>query len=53
MFGMTREEIEAELDPINYIGRCPSQVDEFLAECVRPAIAPYLGGEEIQAEINL
>ena len=53
MFGMTREEIEAELDPANYIGRCPSQVDEFLAACVRPAISPYLDGEEIRAEINL
>lgn len=53
MFGMTREEIERELDPKNYIGRCPAQVDAFLADCVRPAIAPYLGGEEIRVEINL
>lgn len=53
MFGMTREQIVAHLDPKAYIGRCPSQVDEFLSECVRPAIAPYLDGEDIRVEINL
>lgn len=53
MFGMTREQIEAHLDPKAYIGRCPSQVDEFIGECVRPAIAPYLDGEEVTVEINL
>ena len=53
MFGMTREQILQHLDPSAYIGRCPSQVDEFLSECVRPAIAPYLTGEEIKVEINL
>ena len=31
-FGMTREELEALLDPARYIGRCPEQVDRYLAE---------------------
>ena len=53
MFGMTREQILEHLDPAAYIGRCPSQVDEFISECVRPAIAPYLEGEEVTVEINL
>ena len=53
MFGMTREQILEHLDPKAYIGRCPSQVDEFISECVRPAIAPYLDGEDIKVEINL
>lgn len=53
MFGMTREQILEHLDPSAYIGRCPSQVDEFLSECVRPAIAPYLTGEDVKVEINL
>ena len=30
-FGMTREELSAHLDPAAYIGRCPEQVEEFLA----------------------
>ena len=53
LVGLTREEIEKELDPKNYIGRCPSQVDEFLGTCVRPKIAPYLTGESVEVEINL
>ena len=28
-FGMTAEEIRAELEPSRYIGRCPEQVEEF------------------------
>ncbi len=52
MFGLTMEEIEKELDPANFIGRCPSQVDEFIDNCARPAIEPYLD-EELAAEINL
>ena len=30
-FGMTKQEMEAVLDPVRYIGRCPEQVDRFLA----------------------
>ena len=30
-FGMTKQEMEAALEPANYIGRCPEQVDRFLA----------------------
>lgn len=53
MFGMTRAEIEAELDPANYIGRSPAQVDDFLRECVRPCIDKYLDGQDVGVEINL
>ena len=31
-FGMTEEEMEAVLTPSAYIGRCPEQVDAFLAQ---------------------
>ena len=37
-FGMTEEELRALLRPENYIGRCPEQVDAFLAK-VRPMLA--------------
>ena len=40
-FGMTAEEIRAELEPSRYIGRCPQQVEEFLKEQVAPALAKY------------
>jgi len=52
MFGLTYEEIQKELEPGNYIGRSVSQVEEFIKECVRPAIIPYLS-ETLNAEINL
>ena len=53
MFGMTREEILSHLDPSAYIGRCPAQVDDFLKLEVHPRIDKYLGGSQIEVEINL
>lgn len=53
MFGMTREEILSHLDPAAYIGRCPSQVDDFLTQEVHPRIDSYLKDADIQVEINL
>ena len=53
MFGMSREEIMAHLDPAAYIGRCPAQVDDFLNGEVYPRIAPYAAGEDMEVEINL
>lgn len=40
-FGLTREELEAHLEPGAYIGRCPEQVEEFLAHCVQPVLDRY------------
>lgn len=40
-------QLDALLDPSTFIGRAPEQVDAFLAEEVKPALAPYakaLGG---------
>ena len=53
MFGLTREEIMAELEPSHYIGRSPAQVDDFLQNEVQPRIKPYLADANIQVEINL
>ena len=41
VFGLTRGELEAHLDPGAYIGRCPEQVEEFLVGCVRPVLKRY------------
>ncbi|NCE64582.1 adenylosuccinate lyase [Pseudoflavonifractor sp. 524-17] len=38
MFGMSREELTAHLEPSRYIGRCPEQVTDFLEEAVRPVL---------------
>ena len=48
-FGMSEAEMEAVLDPKLYIGRCPHQVEEFLAE-VRPCLAE---ASDEAVEINL
>ena len=48
-FGMTREEMEALLEPSRYIGRCPEQVDAFLRQ-----VAPLLQEASADSvEINL
>ena len=48
-FGVTLEEMERLLNPIDYIGRCPQQVENYLAE-----VKPYLSGASTEtAEINL
>ena len=38
VFGMSREALTAHLEPGRYIGRCPEQVDEFLAQCIQPVL---------------
>lgn len=51
-FPLTREEIEAELDPSLYIGRSASQVDEFLEDVVAPVLARLYGGE-VKSELKV
>ena len=41
LFGMSREELTAHLEPSRYIGRCPEQVDDFLRDCVAPVLEHY------------
>ena len=46
MVGLTRKEIDLRLDASMYIGRCPQQVEEFLAETVKPVLARYVSALE-------
>ena len=48
-FGMTEAEMEAVLTPSAYIGRCPDQVDAFLAQ-VKPLLSQ---ASDEKPEINL
>ena len=41
MLGLSREELESRMDPTAYIGRCPQQVEEFLAENMQPVLKKY------------
>ena len=53
-FGMSREELTAHLEPERYIGRCPQQVEEFLAFQVGPVLESrreLLGAEETELKV--
>ena len=52
-FGMTREEIEALLDPKNFVGRAPEQTAEFLAEQIQPILDANKDILGVKAEINV
>lgn len=53
MFGLTKEEILAEMNPNAYVGRAPQQVDDFIANDVMPRIEKYLDDDTVKVEINL
>jgi adenylosuccinate lyase len=38
VFGLSLDEIRSVLEPKNYIGRAPEQVDDFINECVKPVL---------------
>ena len=49
---LTRQEIEATLDPAAFIGRSVSQVDSFLKEVAQPIIDRYCA-EELTGELKV
>ena len=54
LFGMSREELTAHLEPERYIGRCPEQVTEFLEQCVQPVLDRYpeaLQGADVDLKV--
>ncbi len=54
MFGMSREELMAHMEPSRYIGRCVEQVGEFLRDFVQPVLTQYsdaLTGEGTQLTV--
>ena len=44
-FPMTKEEILEHLDPVQFIGRCPSQVDRFIETEAKPMLERYYQGD--------
>ena len=41
LFGMSHEELVAHMEPSRYIGRCPQQVEDFIAECITPVLGAH------------
>ena len=52
-FSMTKEEIEALLEPKNFVGRAPEQTEEFLDEVVQPILDANRDILGMTAEINV
>lgn len=52
-FGMTKEEIEAVLEPKNFVGRAPEQTEEFITEVVKPVLNANKEMLGMTAEINV
>ena len=52
LFPLSREEIEATLDPAAFTGRSASQVTEFLETVAQPLMDKYCG-EELTAELKV
>lgn len=44
-FGVSREQLEKTLDPALYIGRSPSQVEEFVEEIAKPVLQRHFEGD--------
>ena len=52
-FGLTREEIEAELQPEAFTGRAPHQVEEFLTNVIQPVLDANKDALGQKAELNV
>lgn len=46
-------EVDALLDPVNFIGRCPEQVTEFVDGDVKEALKPYKKAIEESEDVEL
>lgn len=52
-FNMTLEELKKTMDPSRYTGRSAKQVEEFLAEVIRPILDENKDDLGVKAEINV
>lgn len=52
-FGLKKEDISGILNPMNFIGRAPEQVEEFLSEYVKPVIDSNKECLDVKVELNV
>ena len=48
-----RVDLDAALDPQQFVGRAPQQVDEFLTEVIEPILAKYPDSHDADAEVRV
>jgi len=53
IFETNIDKLKANMDPIKYVGRAATQVDEFIAEVIKPILTKYESELGIKAEINV
>lgn len=52
-FNLSKEELDAIMKPENFVGRAKEQVDEFIAECVKPILDEFSDILGVSVEINV
>lgn len=52
-FNLTHEQLQAMMEPSNYVGRAPIQVDKFLKQAVKPVLDANRAELGVKAEINV
>ena len=52
-FNLSLEDLKAAMEPARYVGRAPEQVDEFLAEVIKPILDANKEDLGVKAEINV
>ena len=46
-------EFDSEINPLDFVGRAPEQVDEFIAEQVEPIRKRYSGESDLSVEVTV
>ncbi len=52
-FGLTKEEIESHMQPINYVGRSIQQTEEFFSDYIDPILEEHQNELGLAAQINV
>ena len=53
MFACVKDRLDDIVNPIHFIGRCPEQVSEFLAEEVEPLLERFSSVKEAESELRV
>ena len=53
MFGVTLEELQAKLEPSKYVGRSKEQVEDYLADVIKPILDANADDLGLTAQINV
>lgn len=52
-FNLSKDDVVSLLNPALYIGRSAEQVDEFVAENIKPLLTPFLSQMDVQVELKV